>query len=187
MAYNTLVASAQAPGNVAVPREQRELTNILSKYNDLYESAPNDIQRRKIEPMLKREFCGAIPKGDVSGWIGEVNSIDDRSPAKSIGIILAIHTDGLQNGGLGVELSLGNEYAYGISEDNTAPHTDTRISQKSPLYDVAANLQNGDTIVFSGTFIPYRTYEDCYNNDTTYFALVRFSSIRKTGWGLILH
>jgi hypothetical protein len=37
-----------AQNGVQVPAQQMELTRILSKYNDLHENAPNDIQRCKI-------------------------------------------------------------------------------------------------------------------------------------------
>ena len=63
--------------SVRVPLDQRALSDILSKYNDLAAEAPNDIQRKKIEAQFYQEFCARIPKGDVSGWIGDVGSVDD--------------------------------------------------------------------------------------------------------------
>ena len=178
---------AQTEQTVTVPSKQRALTSILSKYNDLYESAPNDIQRDKVSPSFKKEFCENIPKGSVSGWIGEVSSIDDRSPSKGINLYLGVSTYDLRSGGLGVELSLGNRYAYGVSEDNTQPHLPTIIPLNSALFDAVSNLRSGDTVIFSGDFIPYLTTQSCYDNDTTYFSLFRFSSIRKIGYGLLLH
>jgi hypothetical protein len=68
--------------SVRVPPDQRALSDILSKYNDLAAEAPNDIQRKKIEAQFHQEFCAGIPKGDVSGWIGDVGLVDDRGPDK---------------------------------------------------------------------------------------------------------
>ena len=94
-----------AQNGVQVPAQQRELTRILSKYNDLHESAPNNIQRDKTDLEFRKEFCAAIPKGEVSGWVGEVNSIDNNSPDMGIRLSLEVHTQDLSSGGLGVELS----------------------------------------------------------------------------------
>jgi hypothetical protein len=91
-----------------------------------------------------------------------------------------VHTINLFSGGLGVELSLGN--TYGISERNTQQHSPTIIPVGSPLYELASNLREGDAIIFSGTFVPYTSVQACYDNDTTYFALVSFSSIQKIGY-----
>jgi uncharacterized protein YecT (DUF1311 family) len=70
------------PQCVVVPAEQKELSSILSRFNVLSNNAPNDIQREKLEPAFRKEFCAKIPQGDVSGWIGEVRSIDNRTPSK---------------------------------------------------------------------------------------------------------
>ena len=43
-----------AQNGVQVPAKQRELTHILSKYNDLHESAPNNIQRDKIDLEFRK-------------------------------------------------------------------------------------------------------------------------------------
>jgi hypothetical protein len=79
------------------------------------------------------------------------------------------------------ELTLGNDYAYSVDADNTQPHSPTVIPVGSPLYEAVSNLAEGDTVVFSGTFIPYTSAQDCYDNDTTYFALFRFSLVQKIG------
>jgi hypothetical protein len=182
--WSSPISWAQAQNSVQVPAQQRELTSILSKYNDLHESAPNNIQRDKIDLEFRKEFCAAMPRGEVSGWIGEVNSIDNYSPDKGIRLSLEVHTQDLSSGGLGVELSLGNYYAYGVDERNILPHSSTIISVGSPIYNTISALRSGDTVIFSGTFIPYSSPQACYDNDTTYFALIRFSTIRKIGWGI---
>lgn len=176
--------SAQTRSNVQIPAQQKALTDILSKYNNLHESAPNSIQRDRIDSDFKKVFCAAIPKGNVAGWIGDVDTIDNDSPSKGIRLVLGVSTQDLSTGGLGIELSLGNFPGYGISARNIKPHAETIIPVGSPLYRVVSNLRSGDTVIFSGTFIPYSSPQACYQNDTTYFSLVRFSTIRKIGWGV---
>jgi hypothetical protein len=175
---------AQERKSVVVPAEQRALTDIVSKYNELYANAANSIQKEKIYPAFKKEFCAKIPQGDISGWVGEVNSLDDNSPTKGINLVLDVHTVNLVSGGLGVELSLGNRYAYGVNEQNTQPHSPTLIPVGSPLYEVISNLREGDTIMFGGNFISYVSAQACYDNRTTYFALFSFSSIKKIGYDI---
>lgn len=175
---------AQAQNSLRVPPQQRRLTDILSKYNKLYDSAPNDIQSRNIESQFRRAFCSAIPKGKVADWIGQVNSIDDDNRQHGIQLIVEVASQDLFPGSLGVELSLGNDYAYGVEATNTQHHAPTLIAVGSPLYKTASMFRSGDTIEFSGTFIPYISSLACYANDTTYFSLFQFSMIRKIGWGI---
>ncbi len=161
---------------------QRALTAILSKYNQLSDAAPNDIQKRKIASAFYKEFCAAIPRGRAFGWMGEVSEIDDDAPDKGIQLELDIQTNNLVAGDLGIELSLGNAYRYWVSDDNTRPHSATIFPVGSPLYNTASTLRNGDTVVFSGTFVPFTSAQACYDTIgyATYFSLFKFSSIRKT-------
>jgi hypothetical protein len=172
--------------SVQVPVEQRELSSVLSRYNDLHDSAPNSIQRDRIDVQFRSEFCTKIPRGEVSGWIGSVNSIDDHTPDKGIRLILGVNIFDLRSGPLGIELSLGNYYAYGVNSNNTQTHPPTIIPVGSPLYDIASNLRDGDVVRFNGTFIPYVSPQECFKNNTTYFALVGFTSIRRLGWNIHL-
>ena len=100
---------------------------------------------------------------------------------------MSVNIFDLHSGVLGVELSLGNYYAYGVTGDNTRRHLPTVIPVGSPLYDFAENLRSGDVIRFIGTFIPYISAQACYDNDTTYFAPVHFDSLQRIGYGAYLH
>lgn len=181
--FGAALSWAQEQKSVSVPAEQRALTDILSKYNALDQEAPNDIQRKKVYPAFKKEFCAKIPQSSVSGWVGEVYTLDDNSPTKGINLSLLVHTENLYPGALGVGLWLGTN---AVSEDSTQPHPPTIIPVGSPLYQVVSNLRNGDTVIFSGSFIPYISTQACYDNHTNDIASFSFSSIRRIGWGLDL-
>jgi hypothetical protein len=101
-------------------------SDILSKYNDLAGEAPNGIQTKKIEAQFYQEFCARIPKGDVSGWIGDVGSVDDRGPNKSIRLDVGVNLSDIHSGQFGIVLTIGNYGAYGILK-NTQPHEQTEI------------------------------------------------------------
>jgi len=171
------------------------------KYNDLdkgtpSEGAPNEMQHKKIESDFRKSFCAMIPTGRVSGWIGEVNAIDGNSPDKGIQLALAVHTNRLfddiasRNGGtsFGIQLTLGNYYSNGVSDQNTQRHSITTISVGSPLYSTVSSLRNDDIVVFSGSFVPFSSARACADNlgYSTYFSLFRFSAIRKIGHDLTL-
>ncbi|HEX2652244.1 MAG TPA: hypothetical protein VHN11_01155, partial [Xanthobacteraceae bacterium] len=128
-----------------------------------------------------------IPAGDVSGWIGRVWSINDRTPDKGIRLSLSVDV-ALRSGPLGIGLFLGNHETYGIRKGSTHPHSPTIISVGSPLYDIAANLRDGDMLRFSGTFIPFISPQACYDSISysTQFALFRFTTIQRLGSGVLL-
>jgi hypothetical protein len=169
------LASAQT---VSVPAAQRQLTAILSKYNDRYETAPNDIQKDKIAAAFRSTFCEALPRS-VTGWIGAVWQIDDNTPDKSINLELGIHTNELHGGGLGIVLVLGN-----VANDvHGNVRANVRIPVGSKLYQIASNLGDHDVVEFSGQFIPFTSEQACEKNlsGSTYISLFRFTSIRKIG------
>lgn len=195
------LVSAQAQSSVRVPAAQRALTSLLVKYNDLdkgtpSEGPPNEMQSKKIESDFRKHFCAMIPTDSVSGWIGKVNTIDDNSPDKGIRLALEVHTNSLsndiinRNGGtsLGIQLTLGNYYSYGVSAQNTQRHSVTTIPVGSPLYNISSTLRTDDIIMFSGSFVPFSSARACTENlgHSTYFSLFRFSAIRKLGHDLTL-
>jgi hypothetical protein len=146
-----LLAQAQDAPSVRVPPDQRTLSDILSKYNDLDAVAPNRIQRDRLSEEFRKQFCAHIPTGDVSGWIGAIGSVGDRGPDKSIRIDMGVNVFDLHSGSHGIELSIGNYYAYGVTNSNTQPHPPTEIPVGSPLYEAAANFRRGDVVRFNGT------------------------------------
>jgi hypothetical protein len=125
-------------------------------------------------------------EGQCFGWIGNVDSLDNHAPDKGIRLKLSVDTFDHLGGPLGIELSLGNYYAYGASNSNTQPHPPTIIPVGSSLYDAVSNLGEGDVVRFGGTIIPYVSVQECLNNNTTYFALVGLSSIQRLGWNIRL-
>lgn len=177
---------AQSYQSVRVPADQRTLSDILSKYNDLDAGAPNQIQRDRIGAEFRKEFCAHIPTGDVTGWIGDVGSVNDRGPDKGIQLDMGVNLFDLHSGSHGIELSVSNYYSYGVSSQSIQPHPPTVIPVGSPLYEMAANFQHGDVVRFNATFIPYVSAQACYDNDTTRFGLVRFNSLQKLGWNIHL-
>jgi len=172
------VASAHTQHSIRVPAAQRALSNIVSKYSELYDAAPNDIQQNKIASEFRQVFCANIPRGGVSGWIGKVWKINDDTPHKGIHLDLEVSTDNLKpsvSGALGIGLWLGNS------------DTSASFQVGSPLYNTASTLRTRETVAFSGTFVPFSSPQACYRSlgESTDFPF-HFSSIRKVGSDLTL-
>jgi hypothetical protein len=172
------LASAQTQNNIRVPSAQRALSNILSKYSRLYDAAPNDIQKSKILSSYRQKFCANLPRGGVSGWVGDVWKINDNTPNKGIYLDMEVSIENLQtsaDGALGIGLWLGNSDAS------------DSLRVGSPLYNTASTLRNGDAVIFSGAFVPFSSPQACFQSlsGSTDFSF-RFSSIRKVGSDLML-
>ena len=170
----------QTQGRVRVPADQRALTDVLSKFNERAGDAPNDIQREKVDAEFGRAFCAKRPKGDVSGWVGTIESIDDNNPSKGISLHLGINTQNLYSGPFGVGLWVNNDYGiYGDAYAHNGPPQ--LIPVGSPLYNAVSTLREGDTVAFSGTVLQYSTEEACYKDSTVTSLIIRFSSVKKLG------
>lgn len=149
---------------------------------------------------LEKAFCAAIPRGSVSGWVGKVVAVTDEIrvearegngltliPPNGMLLLLNIATENSP------ELALGNFYWAGVNDQMTQPHPPTLFPVGSPLYKITLGLKPGDTVVFSGSFVPFTPYRAlAYNamqsceyalSRSDYFSLFRFSSIRRVGSG----
>jgi hypothetical protein len=171
-------ASAQEEKSVKVPAAQRALSSIVSKYSELYDAAPNEIQQDRALSEFRKAFCVRLAGGVVADWIGEVNIVNDYTPNKGIHLDLTVSTANLNpssSGALGIGLWLGN--------------SDTAASMPvgSPLYKAASTLRTGDTVAFSGSFVSLSAPAACTNSlrTSTDFSF-RFSAIRKIGSDLAL-
>jgi hypothetical protein len=180
-------ASAQTAQSVRVPADQRAFSDLTSKYNKLFDNAPNEIQRKQLHKEYEREFCDHLPTGDVFGWIGYlaseprlVGSQDD------IQLTLDVDTDDMYPAFTGGNLSLFvDNYADGMK--GLQPHTPTEILVGSPLYDIATNLRDGDTMRFDATFVPYISKQVCIESHPAgMIGLVRFNNLKRIGWGIHL-
>lgn len=187
-------ATAQTDDTINVPPAQRALSALMAKDVSLYADTQN---AKPAYPSIERAFCSAIPHGPVSGWIGKVVSITpdeygeyELNEANGFGegtvpqgsfLKLDVATDSLSH--LSRALMLGNFYETSITYQTTKPHAPTVFRAGSSLNKTALALNPGDTVMFSGSFVPFRSPRDCYNavDAGNYFALFRFSSIRKIG------
>jgi hypothetical protein len=177
------LARAQTQQSVRVPEAQRTLSMIV-----LSDIAPDGTPIKKPYPVFEKAICAAIPRIPVSGWVGKVMLLNDYD--KGIGeqdfiegtrLKLDVATSDLS--ALSRALVLVNFYAEQISPSTTQPHPETIIPVGSLLQKTVLGLNEGDTVVFSGSFVPFKSARACYDavDASDYVSMFHFSSIRKRG------
>jgi hypothetical protein len=163
----TTTPKSQGPTQPAL---QRRFDAIVKIGQDAADGA-NEFQVVKARKARNSAICGLLPANKaVTGWLGTVHSAETTLGGDSGVLSLYIGDD--------IKASTWNN-----SLSDAFDHT--LISPDSPLYDVLSNLNEGDKVVFSGSFI--RDSKSCISEQslidengllTPEFAF-RFKSIRK--------
>lgn len=160
------------------PPEEQALMDVLSKYNRLYDAAPNDIQQAKLSPEFVAEFCSKIPTSPVSKWVGTIDTLNSSDDG-GINLKLQLTAENFYSSSLGLGLWMGNIDAQ---YPNTQPHAATEIAPNTPLFNTVSNMRVGDTVIFSGSFIPFIDSAACQSwVDDSNFSLFRFSNVQDIG------
>lgn len=183
------LASAQAQQQIVkVPAAQRALSTVV-----LSDIAPDGTPIKKPYLVTEKAICAAIPRIPVSGWVGKVMSLndDDKGNGEQDFIEGTRLKLDVAIGGLSVlsrALVLVNFYAEWMSPSTTQQHPETEFSVGSAFQKTVLGLTEGDSVVFSGSFVPFKSAQACYNavDASDYFSMFHFSSIRKIGSGLTL-
>ena len=97
------------------------MLNILSKYNEAYDRAPNAIQQDRVSAEFARRFWAALPRGTVRGGIGALGTVQPTHHPAGVRITIDLPSRRLCSGSLGIGLSVGNFYGYGDTRIGTAP------------------------------------------------------------------
>lgn len=118
------------------PADQRDFVAAVEKGRDGYKDTENEIKQRQLQTERDEAVCAAVPERSVSDWVGTIAEVD---------------TSGSGRGILEVEIAEDTRLAtWGNSFSDYSD--DTLIDKDSPIYSALAELEVGDTVVFSGTF-----------------------------------
>jgi hypothetical protein len=127
-----------------LPESERLLIAAVEKARAAYAAGANEMAQGAARPARAKEICGAIRNPQISGWIGEVETLSSNS------------------GGLGV-------LAIRIAKDlliktwnNTISDSSAKtiINPESAVFKKAVVLKKGQRIKFAGQFI--RDDTDCF-------------------------
>jgi hypothetical protein len=116
---------------------QIEMVQIIESYKKIYDEAATDLRKGNARIERDEAICSAIGNGKVSNWSGVVEEIGATSEAL-----------GYMKVAIGDNITLetwNNEFSDVFD--------DTLVPRKSPLYSILLDLQKGQIVTFSGSFI----------------------------------
>lgn len=150
------------------PKDQAAFTKAIGASKEAFDKADND-QREAIQPQRAAAICKALPKPEVKGWVGKIQSIDADSN-KRLTVTMTLPD--------GTLVKTWNN-AMSDMEDQTL------VPAGSPVAASFAKLKEGDTVRFAGTF--FVDEPDCYRSSRLSLQqsmmepsfLFRFTSVEK--------
>lgn len=128
------VASFVMPDPPALPKK---FLAVIRTAREKARAAKNDMQRGGILSERNQNICGILQTLRVANWIGHVDDVNSTSDGKGV-LSVEIFED--------VFIKTWNN-ALSDAFDNTL------LDPRSAIFKAAANLDSGDPVRFSGSFI----------------------------------
>lgn len=138
-----LPALSEPMTSVPTTAQQHEFNLIIEKYGTAYSEAANDMAAGMQRPRRAKDICAALGGREVRDWTGFISEVSSNGDGYGV---LAVET------GKGTTIGTWNN---ALSDDGY----NTLLKPGDPVLDVAATLQPGQAVMFSGTF--FRSKTDC--------------------------
>jgi len=127
----------------AMPEGQKRFIAAIESGRAAFRAGRNEMAQGASRPARATDICSAIKDARASNWIGQIAKLSSNSDGLGV-LQIRIAPD------VHIE-TWGNALSdYG---DNTL------ISPKSPVFAAAVQMENGQWVTFSGTFV--RSSTDC--------------------------
>lgn len=154
------------------PANQQNFLKVIEDYKVKYDDAPNELKKSAVRTERGNKIKEALGNThNFSSWVGIVEQMQTTSKGKAI-FTIEIEGTGIKMG------TINNEFSDLF--DNTL------IEQSNPLYNAIAELQKGDKVIVSGSFLnsSARDYVEEYSmteagSMKTPDFLVRFTNVQK--------
>jgi hypothetical protein len=161
--------AAPAKPESSLPRSERRFISIVKTAADKIENTSSSLKEAKYRGARDAAACGVLTDNEAEGWVGTVTDIGANGDG--YGYISVEVSDG-------ITVQTWNN-AFSDIGDNTL------VKPSKPFFDRMTNLEEGDKVSFSGTFL--RSDRSCLrgaNITKTFYGLtpeflMRFSDIRK--------
>jgi hypothetical protein len=150
------------------PAKQKSFVGVIEKYKAIYDAAKNDLQRGNERLNRDEALCSVTGGSNVKSWTGVLEDVGATSEGLAY---LRVKI------GDGVTIETWNNELSDFMDD-------TLVQRSSELYDIILSLEEGQKVVFSGSFVPDDGSCLDTKNFSEYFAiespefLFRFSGIR---------
>ena len=121
------------------PTPQQNFLQTIDQYKEKYNDAPNDLKKSAVRTERGKKIKEALGNThNFTNWVGVVKEMQTTSKGKAIFTI--------EMEGTGIEMgTMNNEFSDLF--DNTL------IEQSNPLYNAISELQKGDKVLVSGSFL----------------------------------
>lgn len=142
----TRVAEAPISTNVnvaeVIPTDQAEFIKTVSGYINAFRNTKNELQQSMLRDERKKSIFYALKSGKaVSGWTGTISHLETTSRGDAIlGIRIADKTI----------IKTWNNSFSDLSDS-------TLITKGSTLFNALSSMSVGDSVSFSGSFLPSDT------------------------------
>jgi len=153
---------------VSVPPQEENFIKVISQAQADAKNADNDMQRGGIKVKRDKSICALMTNKAVKNWVGKVNKVGANSDGKGVLVITLAK---------GITLKTWNN-------DFSDSTSKTLIDPNSKLFQNASMLKKGDSITFSGTFLPGKDGECIYEGSMSLSGklrdpefIFRFSSV----------
>lgn len=160
--------SAVQAAPVSIPPQEENFIKIISQAQADAKNADNDMQKGGIKVRRDKSICALMPNKAVKNWVGKVNKVGANSDGKGVLVVTLAK---------GVTLKTWNN-------DFSDMSAKTLIDPNSKLFQNASMLKKGDSITFSGTFLPGKDGECIYEGSMSLSGklrdpefIFRFSSV----------
>jgi hypothetical protein len=161
-----IFAVQAAPVNI--PPQEENFIKIISQAQTDAKNADNDMQKGGIKVRRDKSICTLMPNKAVKNWVGKVNKVGANSDGKGVLVVTLAK---------GITLKTWNNEFSDMSSK-------TLIDPNSKLFQNASMLKKGDSITFSGTFLPGKDGECIYEGSVSLSGklrdpefIFRFSSV----------
>jgi ribosomal protein L37E len=124
---------------ISLPVDQKTFIENVSIFIPEYKSAPNELKKSAIRTKRKKAIMKAL-NGNlrINNWIGRLEEMGTNSEGKAIVSIVLI--------GSNIRVQTWNNAMSDVLSN-------TLIEQGTSLFNDIAELNNGDKVTFSGTFL----------------------------------
>lgn len=128
---------------ISHPATQQEFSLLNSKCKAMYAEGLNDIQKSLAFNQCNKDRLQFSRERKISGWVGEITDISTDQGAEVVSVTLNTTTDGFRMS-FGTVTNRVSDYA-----------TDSMITPKNPLFNVLAQMKEGELVSFDASFLPH--------------------------------
>ncbi|MCA3470613.1 MAG: hypothetical protein IOD00_15895 [Rhodobacter sp.] len=142
-----LAVATPEPPPLPLPADQIAFQGVIEASRQAYDAAANDLAKGGERPKRGQAICQTLESRMVKDWVGKVYRLSTNSEGRGV---------------LSVELD-GDIWVSTWSIALADIGSDTMIDPASELFASLSALSEGDTVVFSGSFLKDGQGLDCFD------------------------